>query len=364
MTVLPLSALAAAARSVAVAALVTLLCTTVVGAQEPAEKPRVVATIAQIGEPLARIAGDALRVTSLMGPGVDPHLYRPTRSDILALTRADLIVWTGQTLESKMAGAIRRLGRRSAQVALIDHLPPERLLQDADNKRDPHLWMDVGLWRTALGAGVAALVRLAPDEADAIRARADAYFAELGALDAYVSQVMAGVPERRRVLITAHDAFAYFGRAYQIQVEGVQGTSTETEAGLKDIERLVRLIVERDLAAVFAETSVSDRNVTALIEGAAARGHDVVLGGKLFSDAMGEPGTYLGTYVGMLDHNGTTIARALGGAPPEGGFGAWRQGSEAAAPGAAPAGARSAGPPAGPSATPSAEAATQETPPF
>ncbi|WP_201239861.1 metal ABC transporter solute-binding protein, Zn/Mn family [Rhodothalassium salexigens] len=348
----------------AVAAVVSLLCTTVVGAQEPAEKPRVVATIAQIGEPLARIAGDALRVSSLMGPGVDPHLYRPTRSDILALTRADLIVWTGQTLESKMAGAIRRLGRRVDQVALIEHLPPERLLQDADNKRDPHLWMDVGLWRTALDAGVAALMRLAPDEADAIRARADAYFTELGALDAYVRQVMAGVPERRRVLITAHDAFAYFGRAYQIQVEGVQGTSTETEAGLKDIERLVRLIVERDLAAVFAETSVSDRNVTALIEGAAARGHDVVLGGELFSDAMGEPGTYLGTYVGMLDHNGTTIARALGGDPPAGGFGVWRQATEAAAPGATPAGGRSAGPSAGPSTTPSAEAATQETPPF
>ena len=308
-----------------------LLAALVLSPPAAAEKPRIVATIAQIGQPLQAIAGDAATVESLMGPGVDPHLYRPTRSDILTLTRADLILWTGQTLESKMAGAIRRLGDRNAHRALIEAIPKRRLLQDEENEHDPHLWMDVSLWRTALTAAVDALVDVADGRhTAAIRDRADAYFQRLERLHAYVGDVMASVPERRRVLITAHDAFNYFGRAYGVRVEGVQGTSTETEAGLKDIERLVRLITQRDIGAVFAETSVSDRNVRALIEGARAKGAEVGLGGKLYSDAMGKPGTYEGTYLGMMDHNASTIARALGGTPPEGGFRAQRADGQSA----------------------------------
>ena len=288
------------------------------------EKPRVVATIAQIAEPLGHIVADSAKVISLMGPGVDPHLYRPTRSDIMALSRADLILWTGQTLESKMANAIRRLGQRSRHVPLVEKIPPARLLQDAENERDPHLWMDAGLWQTALKAAVDALAEtVAEEKAEAVRARARTYFQKLEALDRYVAQLMTTIPEKRRVLITAHDAFNYYGRAYGIRVEGVQGTSTETEAGLKDVERLVRLIVERDIPAVFAETSVSDRNIRALIEGAAAKDHRVAMGGRLYSDAMGKPDTYKGTYIGMIEHNATTIARALGGTVSPGGFKAY-----------------------------------------
>lgn len=293
--------------------ILTLLGLILLAAPVGRAQPVVVTTIAQIADPLQTIAGEAAEVRSLMGPGVDPHLYRPTRSDILALTRADMIVWTGQTLESKMAEAIENLASRLPVVTLIDGVPPAKLLRDPDNKHDPHLWMDVSLWAEVLKPAVAALQRLVPDRADAIAERADAYFERLARLDAQVAQAVQTLPDNRRVLITAHDAFAYFGARYGLRVEGVQGTSTESEAGLKDVERLVGLIVRQDIPAVFAETSVSERNVRALISGAAAKGHDIRLGGELFSDAMGAPGTPEGTYAGMIRHNARTIVSALGG---------------------------------------------------
>lgn len=276
-------------------------------------KPLVVTSIAQIGEPLSVIAGEGAEIISLMGPGVDPHLYRPTRSDIATLARADLIIWTGQSLESKLAPAIAQLARRTPAVALIAHVPPSRLLQDADKKYDPHLWMDPLLWAQALGVATDALGTLIPDHAEAIAARTDAYATQIRTLDQAIGESLSSIPAERRILITAHDAFAYFGRRYGIEVEGVQGSSTESEAGLNDIERLVDLLVARRIPAVFAETSVSERNVRALIEGAAARGHQVVLGGQLFSDAMGANSTKAGTYLGMIAHNAHTITDALGG---------------------------------------------------
>jgi manganese/zinc/iron transport system substrate-binding protein len=164
-----------------------------------------------------------------------------------------------------------------------------------------------------------ALIRLRPAEADAFRRNGDDLARRLVALDAYVKRVIGSIPEQRRVLVTAHDAFGYFARRYGIAVEGIQGLSTEAEAGLRRIQELVEMLSQRGVPAVFVETSVNDRNVRALIEGAAAKGHRVAIGGALFSDAMGPPGTYEGTYVGMMDHNATTIARALGGeAPPKG----------------------------------------------
>jgi manganese/zinc/iron transport system substrate-binding protein len=179
--------------------------------------------------------------------------------------------------------------------------------------------MDVALWSELVPILEAELARLDPADAAGYRERAQAYRAELAALERYVRRVLATVPPERRVLVTAHDAFGYFGRAYGFEVHGIQGLSTESEAGLAEIERLVRLIVERRIGAVFVESSVAERNVRALVEGAAARGHEVRIGGQLFSDAMGAPGTYEGTYVGMIDHNVTVIARALGGeAPPRG----------------------------------------------
>lgn len=197
-----------------------------------------------------------------------------------------------------------------------DLLEPESF----DGAYDPHVWMDPEAWSGTARVIGDRLADVDPDGAEAYRARADAYIAELAELTAYAERVLGTVPEGTRVLVTAHDAFNYFGRRFGFEVVGIQGISTESEAGVRDIEALVELIVSRGVKAVFVESTVSERNVRALITGAGARGHTVVVGGELFSDAMGAAGTYEGTYVGMIDHNVTAIARALGGEAPEGGM--------------------------------------------
>jgi manganese/zinc/iron transport system substrate-binding protein len=186
-------------------------------------------------------------------------------------------------------------------------------MEDGSEHTDPHVWMDVSGWLRAVPVVAETLAVYDPDHAEAYRANADAYIEKLEALDAYAKEVMATIPESQRVLVTAHDAFQYLGRAYNIEVRGIQGVSTESEAGVRDLEDLVDFIVERQIPAVFVETSVADKNVRALVEGTKARGHNVVIGGSLYSDAMGQPGSYEGTYIGMIDHNVTTITKALGG---------------------------------------------------
>jgi manganese/zinc/iron transport system substrate-binding protein len=278
----------------------------------------VVATIAQIGEAVERIGGERVSARSLMGEGVDPHTYRQTRSDIAALSRADAIFWNGLYLEAQLAKLLADMGTRKPVVAVAEALPADRLLQSPDfpGKFDPHVWMVPALWSLAVAAVRDGLIAADPDGEPVYRANAEAYLAEIAAVDVYARQVLATVPEARRIVISSHDAFGYFGRAFGFEVIGIQGLSTESEAGLGQIERLVDLLVERKVPAVFVESSVSERNVRALVEGAEARGHEVRVGGQLFSDAMGAPGTYTGTYVGMLDSNVTVIARALGGDAP------------------------------------------------
>lgn len=281
---------------------------------------RVVATIAQLGEPLGRIAGDRAQVDSLLGEGIDPHLYRLSRADVARLTGADVIFWNGLHLEAQMAEMLERLGHTKPVVAVGDRLDPANLATAVGGARDPHIWMDPKLWRAALAVAVETLVAADPEGAATYRAGVERYFAELDGLAGYAERVLATVPERSRVLVTAHDAFGYFGRRFGLEVMAIQGISTESEAGLKAVEDLVDTLVERRIGAVFVESSVSDRGIRALIAGAAARGHEVRVGGRLFSDAMGERGTYQGTYVGMIDHNVTAIARSLGGRPPGGGM--------------------------------------------
>ncbi len=290
------------------------------GPARAAEALRVVTTTAMIGEPLASIAGDHARVESLLGAGVDPHLYRPTRSDITRLTRADIILYNGLTLEAQLERPIRQLSDRTAVLALAETLEADLWLPYEDGPGDPHVWMDPSLWTRALQAGVDLLAAQDPAHAEAYASAARGYFAQVAAMEAYGQDVLSSVPASARMLVTAHDAFSYFGARYGLEVRGIQGISTESEAGLRAVEELVDLLVERRIPAVFVETSVSDRQVRALVDGAAARGHDVTIGGSLFSDAMGTPGTYEGTYLGMIDHNVTTIARALGGEAPERGY--------------------------------------------
>ncbi|MDC8803319.1 zinc ABC transporter substrate-binding protein [Halomonas pacifica] len=288
------------------------------------ERLHLVATTGMIGDVVALIGGDRVDVETLMGPGVDPHLYRQTRRDIVALTRADAVFWHGLALELQLEEFLDRLSGHAPVYAVGEAVPMEARLPAGDfaGQFDPHVWMDPGRWHHVVEAIRDALSELDPAGRDAFAARTDAYLAELAALDAYALEVLGSLPEGRRLLVTAHDAFGYLGEAYDLEVVGIQGISTESEAGLARIESLVRLLVERRVPAIFVESSVAERNVRALVEGAEARGRTVVIGGTLFSDAMGAPGSYEGTYLGMLDHNLTTIARALGGqAPPRGRLG-------------------------------------------
>lgn len=282
---------------------------------------RVVCTTAMIGDLAARIGGERVAVTTLMGPGVDPHLYQPTAADLRTLDGADLILYSGLHLEGKMTDIFGRLASRRPVLAVTDPIlaDPAQLL-DAGGNHDPHVWMDVRLWAKAAEAIAARLVRFDPDHAAAYQTNAAALRQDLTALDDYARRSLASIPAERRVLVTAHDAFGYLARAYGLEVRGIQGISTESEAGLRDLEQLVNFLVERRIPAVFVESSVPHKSVQALVEGARARGHEVRIGGELFSDAMGPAGTYEGTYPGMIDHNVTTITRALGGEAPERGL--------------------------------------------
>lgn len=285
--------------------------------------PAVLATTGMIGDLVREIGGERIRLEVLMGPGVDPHLYKPTREDIARLLRADLVFYNGLLLEGKMADAFVRVARSGKPVhAVTELLPEDQLIEPAgvDGHYDPHVWMDPRRWSRAAELIAEKLIARDPEGAAAYRRNLAALQDRIRKLDAYAEAALASIPERQRVLVTAHDAFGYFAARYGIEVLGIQGLSTESEAGLRRIQELVATLVERRVPAVFVETSVSDRNVLALVEGAAARGHRVVVGGSLFSDAMGSPGTYEGTYVGMIDHNVTTIARALGGEAPPRGF--------------------------------------------
>lgn len=288
---------------------------------DAAARKTVVATIAQIGEPLTVIAAGRADIVTLLGEGVDPHLYRLTRSDVAKLTRADLILYNGLHLEAQMIDMMNRFAARKPVVAVADTLIGAKLLPWAGQTHDPHVWMDPTLWAKALAAAVDALARLDPANEAIYRQNATVYFSELATLSDHARTSIASIPARSRALVTAHDAFGYFGRAYDIDVLAIQGMSTESEAGIRRIEELVSSLVTREIGAVFVETSVSERNMRALIEGARARDHAVRIGGALFSDAMGTAGSYTGTYLGMFDHNVTTIVRALGGTVPARGLG-------------------------------------------
>ncbi len=282
---------------------------------------RVAATVGMVGDIVNSVAGDRAEVTVIIGSGVDPHVYNPTRGDVAALIQSDIIFYSGLLLEGQMADILKKISKRRPVVAVTEQLKADYLLHNEQtNHHDPHVWMDVSGWRQAVAVVADALTAFDPKAAGFYYANAARFKTDLQRLDDYARKTMASIPKNQRILVTAHDAFAYLSRAYNIEVMGIQGISTESEAGLKDINRIVDVLVARRVPAVFVESSVSDKNVKALIEGAAFRNQKVVIGGELFSDAMGKPGTYEGTYIGMIDHNVTIIARALGGSAPERGM--------------------------------------------
>ena len=286
------------------------------------DKIDVVATTGMIADAAKQVGGDLVEVKGLMGPGVDPHAYRQTRTDIVALSNADLVLWNGLYLEAQMEDFFKELGKTKNVVAVAEAVPQNLLIgsEDYEGRFDPHLWMNPNLWARVVVNVRDAMIKVRPEAKEAFTANAKAYLDKIRKLSRYTNETLSSVPTESRVVLSAHDAFNYFGSAYGFEVVGIQGISTESEAGLKRIGELVDMLVKRNIKAVFVETSVSDRNIRALIEGAAAKGHEVKIGGELFSDAMGEPGTYEGTYLGMIDHNATTITRALGGQAPEKGM--------------------------------------------
>ena len=272
---------------------------------------RVVATTSMIADVARRIAGDDAEVTALMGEGVDPHLYQPLRGDIVQVQQADLILYNGLLLEGRMTSTLERIAAGGTPKLAVAEIPG--VIDEPGGKHDPHLWMDVRLWIEAADRMLGAFCEADPDRADAYRLRHATYRAELERLDRDVRAAFATIPAGSRMIVTAHDAFGYMARAYDLEVRGIQGISTESEAGLKDLNELIDTLVDRRIPAVFVESSVPRKSVEALIEGARSRGHEVRIGGELFSDSMGRAGTYEGTYIGMIDHNVTTITRALGG---------------------------------------------------
>lgn len=282
-----------------------------------------VGTIGMVADIVREVAGDTGQVEGIIGEGVDPHLYKPTRQDVVSLSRADIIFYNGLMLEGKMGDVLVRFARRGKPIYAVTEAILEQgdyVMTDEEAHYDPHVWMDVQGWMKAVGVVRDALTEFKPEHADIFTENAEAYLAKLEELDGYARHAISSIPENKRVLVTAHDAFGYLGRAYGLEVKGIQGLSTESEAGVRDIEALITFLVQNDIPAVFVETSVADKNVRALVEGAQARGHDLVVGGELFSDAMGPAGTYEGTYIGMIDHNITTITRALGGKADPGGM--------------------------------------------
>jgi manganese/zinc/iron transport system substrate-binding protein len=268
-----------------------------------------------IGDLALHIGGDHVEVTSLMGPGVDPHLYKASEGDVGRMSGADLILYNGLHLEGAMAEVLERLADRIPTVAVASGIDDSLLLAPPEflGNHDPHIWFDVSLWMRAADRVASALVEHDPAHAESYLESLAEYHRKLTRLHDYVLDVAATVPPEARVLVTAHDAFNYFGRAYGFEVKGLQGISTATEAGTADVQALAEFIAKRKLPAMFVESSVPPRSIQAVQEAVRARGFQVQIGGELFSDAMGEDGTALGTYVGMISHNIETIAAALKG---------------------------------------------------
>jgi manganese/zinc/iron transport system substrate-binding protein len=273
----------------------------------------IVATTGMVGDIVQVVGGDRVEVTTLMGPGIDPHAYRASEGDVEKIGSADIVFYSGLHLEAKLAEVFEKMGDEIITVPVAERVPVDRriVVGTGVGAYDPYVWFDVELWSLAVEEVRDTFVRIDPQHADAYNERADAYQAQMAELDAYVIEQAARVPEEQRVLITAHDAFGYFARAYDFEVLGLQGISTATEAGAGDIQDLADIIVERQIPAIFVETSVSPRTIEALQEAVRDRGFDVEVGGSLYSDAMGDPGTPEGTYLGMVRHNIDTIVGAL-----------------------------------------------------
>jgi manganese/zinc/iron transport system substrate-binding protein len=280
---------------------------------DPGRKIKIVTTTGMIKDAVDNIVGEHGEVIALMGPGVDPHLYKATQGDLQKLTDADIIFYNGLHLEGKMGEVFEKLGRMKPVIAVSGKIPEGllRAVPGFQGTHDPHIWFDVKLWQHAVGAIADYLLAYDTLHADEYRVNNRKYLGQLDSLHQAVQKSIQIIPAAQRVLITAHDAFGYFGDAYQIEVRGLQGISTISEFGLRDVTDLVDYIITRKVKAIFVETSVSQKSIEAVLQGCIQKNWNVKIGGNLFSDAMGAKGTPEGTYIGMVSANVKTIVDAL-----------------------------------------------------
>ncbi|MCS6833825.1 MAG: zinc ABC transporter substrate-binding protein [Flammeovirgaceae bacterium] len=271
----------------------------------------IVATTGMVADVVKNVAGEKADVEPLMGAGVDPHLYKPSQSDLPKLRRADVVFYNGLHLEGKMSEILEKLAENKPVYALSEAIVSEKLHRVSGSAVDPHIWFDVSLWAMTVPFVAKKLGEIDTTNADYYRENAIRYQKQLELLHEEVKQMLAQIPQEKRVLVTAHDAFGYFGRAYQVEVKGLQGISTVSEFGVKEITDMVDFIVERKIKAVFVESSVPTKSIEAVMQGCRQKGHAVRMGGNLFSDAMGADNTPEGTYIGMVRHNVKTIVEAL-----------------------------------------------------
>jgi manganese/zinc/iron transport system substrate-binding protein len=298
---------------------VSIVALALVGCGGPASqgeegKLRVVATTTHLTELSEIVGGEHVSVYGIMGPGVDPHDYSPTASDVDRMEGADVIIYHGLDLEGKMNRVFENMRRRNVKTyAVAEVISDADLLEGEDEEEafDPHVWFDVTLWIEVVHSVRDAFIEVNPENRDDFTQNAENYVLLLENLHEDIQEMIQMVPEEQRVLVTAHDAFHYFGQAYGFEVKGLQGISTATEVGVSDIQELAQFIVEREIKAIFVESSVPPRNIEALKNAVISRGFDVVIGGELYSDALGDKGTVTGRYIGMFLNNVQTIVNAL-----------------------------------------------------
>ena len=281
----------------------------------PSEALPVVATTGMIADMVRSIGGDAVQLTQLIPAGVDPHLYKPIRDDVVAIVHSKIVFYNGLKLEGRMSDVLGA-GSKSQRVhvALSDALDPSSLIGEASSQEvDPHIWMDVSMWSKTIGSIRDPLGGFLVHHRERFERTAGELIEQLEALDRYGKEAIGRIPKPQRILISSHDAFQYFGRRYGLRVEGVQGISTASEAGLQRIPELIELIGANSVPAVFKESSVAGKMIDAVIEGAASRRIELRVGKELYSDALGPVGSGAETYIGMMKHNFDAVAEALSG---------------------------------------------------
>ncbi|OIQ30977.1 MAG: manganese transporter [Bacteroidetes bacterium MedPE-SWsnd-G2] len=278
------------------------------------EKLNVVTTTTMITDLVSNIAGDLVNIEGLMGSGVDPHLFKASAGDVTKLSEADVIFYNGLHLEGKLVEVFEKMQSQNINTKAIGEIIDTNTLIGSEyfqSNYDPHIWFNIDYWMQATNYVVDELALMLPEHKEQLRQNGDAYLDQLKQLQASITSTIETLAPEKRILVTAHDAFNYFGKSYDFEVVGLQGLSTATEAGVQDVQKLAAFIIEKQIKAIFVESSVPKRTIEALKEAVNAKGHNVVIGGTLYSDALGSANTPEGTYIGMFTYNVKTIVEAL-----------------------------------------------------